>query len=350
MCLRRADLLAAVAGCIDVEWRRKGATPRVLALADEALLALDRSGGAESRYVAFAAGGARARISAAGLTAVCRCGDGYPEALRALVDPPAVLHIAGAPEVLDRAPSVALVGARRASPYGLDVAHALGRGISAAGVVVVSGMALGIDSAGHAGALAGAAPTVAVLAGSADVPYPARARRLYADIRARGCVVSELPPGASAFRWSFVARNRIIAALADATIVVEAAERSGSLTTADFALGIGRPVGAVPGVVTSDKAAGSNALLKSGAEVVRNAADVLDMLAFDGIAMPEPPAEELPEPLRVVLSAVEDGRGSVAALASTAAEARAALAALTELEFRGLVRREFGGRYVRVPS
>ena len=161
-------------------------------------------------------------------------------------DAPAVLHVAGDPEVLP-APdevAVAIVGARRATPYGLEVARALGRGLAAARVTVVSGMALGIDAAAHAGALEVGGPTIAVLAGGADVPYPRSRPALHRRIvGGGGCVVSEMPPGFTPLKWGFPARNRIIAGLAAATIVVEAAERSGSLITAEFAQDLGRVVG-----------------------------------------------------------------------------------------------------------
>ena len=142
----------AVAGSIDVAWReRQGRTARVLALPDEDLLALDPR--AEPRYAAFNAAFARRRIAAAGLVAVCRCAPGYPERLRDLPDPPAVLHVAGSLDALPQGEAVAIVGSRRATPYGLEVSSALGRALTGAGVPVVSGMALGIDSAAHLGAL-----------------------------------------------------------------------------------------------------------------------------------------------------------------------------------------------------
>ena len=189
------------------------------------------------------------------------------------------MHVAGRAEALETEPAVAIVGARRGTAYGLEVARGFGGALTAAGVSVVSGLAIGVDSAAHVGALErpGAAP-VAVLAGGADVPYPASKRRLHAAVAARGCVVSELPPGFNAYRWCFVARNRLIAGLADLTVVVEATERSGSLTTADFAEQLGRPVGAVPGPVTSRFSSGTNLLLAAGAAVVRDARDVLDHL------------------------------------------------------------------------
>jgi DNA processing protein len=348
-CLRRSDLVDAVAGRLDVEWRRRSAPAGVLSLPDEALIALDPTGVAARRYAAFSSAAARAAIDAGGLRSVCRCESAYPATLRELADPPAVLHIAGSPGALGAGESVALVGARRGTNYGLDVARVLGRGLSAAGVPVISGMAMGVDSAAHVGALDAPAPPVAVLAGGADVPYPRSRRGLYARIVERGCVVSELPPGAGAHRWTFVARNRIIAGLAALTVVVEAAERSGSLTTADFAMQLGRPVGAVPGPVTSRFSAGTNGLIAAGAGVIRDVRDVLDQLLGPSAQQrPAPPPAVPIEPrLRKLLDAIERGHGSLAELATDAAETRQVLQDLTDLELRGLVRREFGGRYVR---
>jgi DNA processing protein len=357
-CLRRTDLIVAVAGSIDFAWREKrGRTARVLALPDADLLGLDRS--AAARYERFDAARTRSRIADAGLTAVCRCRPGYPERLRELPDPPAVLHMAGSPAALPTGEAVAIVGARRATPYGLEVSRSLGRGLTAAGLPVVSGMALGIDSAAHSGALEAwpaappaasrAAAPLAVLAGGAETPYPARMRGLHTRLIGAGAVVSEMPPGFTARRWCFPARNRIIAALSTITIVVEAATKSGSLITADLATDLGRVIAAVPGPVTSRYSAGSNELLHAGAAVIRDARDVLD-LAFGADAPPLPPPPPL-TPLdpaqRRVLDAIERGGGTLAELASTMDEARAASRTLSELELLGLVRRGFGGRYVR---
>jgi DNA processing protein len=349
-CLRRTALVVALSGRLDVEWRRREVTGRVLGLPDEALLRL-ADAPTRAAYASFDAAGAREALRRAGLSALCRCSEAYPERLRALPDPPAVLHVLGRPEALDDPDAVAIVGARRATAYGLDVSRSLGRGLSTAGVPVVSGMALGIDAAAHHGALEGSGPPVAVLAAAPEIPYPARHRLLHAAIADRGCVVSELPPRAAAFRWSFVARNRIIAALAQVTVIVEANERSGSLTTADFAADLGRTVGAVPGRVTSSTSAGANALLRAGAALVADASDVLDLLA-EATGRPRKTAAhrrvpDLDPPLQELLEAVESGRGSLGELANTPQEAKLVLARLSELEFRGLVRRSFGGRYER---
>src|SRR4051812_20274190 len=354
-CLRRTDLLVALAARLDVEWRRRSAPAGGLSLPGEALGALDRTGAAAARAAAVSGRGAREGVKAAGLRAVCRCRGAYPERLRELPDPPAVLHIAGDPAALADAAAVALVGARRGTPYGVEVARGLGHALSAAGTTVVSGLALGVDSAAHVGALQAGGRVVAVLAGGADRPYPAQNRTLYRQVVERGCVVSELPPGVGPHRWAFVARNRIIAGLAAMTVVVEATERSGSLTTADFAAQVGRAVGAVPGPVTSRFSAGANTLLAAGAAMVRDAGDVLDGVVGPGAgaAAEAPPAAPAPaEPLeahlRRLLRAIERGRGTPAELAGDAEAFGTVLHDLTELELRGLVRRDFGGRYIRV--
>lgn len=347
-CLRRTDLIAAVSGHLDVEWKRRRRTAGVLALPDDALLGLDANGHAERRYRSFDPAKAREALRAAGLAALCRCASGYPDRLRELDDPPAVLHVAGSVSALYEPHAVAIVGARRATAYGLEVASAMGRDLAVAGLPVVSGMALGIDSSAHGGALQGSAPPVAVLAGSADLPYPRRLRGLHSQLVERGCVVSELPPGFEARRWCFVARNRLIAALAGVTVVVEAATRSGSLTTADFAANLGRTVAAVPGPVTSPLSAGCHDLIATGAALVTSARDVLEELAgIDGVSVAARVAvrAEPADPVMArVLYEVACGRDSLAALTGVA-ETRDLLVALTELELLGRLRRDSSGRY-----
>jgi DNA processing protein len=352
-CLRRTDLIGALAGWLDVAWRQREAPGRVLALADDELLDACEMPDVVRRYKTFRSKAAREAIEAAALAAVCRCSEAYPGVLRDLHDPPAVLHFAGAAETVGLDDSVAVVGARRATQYGLTVAHDLGRGLSSAGVSVVSGLALGVDSAAHSGALAGAGPPVAVLAGGADRPYPPSKRMLYLEVCSRGAVVSEMPPGFGIHRWAFVARNRLIAALSRVTVVVEATERSGSLTTADLAAELGRTVAAVPGRVTCSTASGVNGLLRDGAVLVRNARDVLDELTdLTGVAYVMRPrgGEELEPAVRALLEAIGDGHSTLPMLVAAGFDARTALAGLGELEGRGLVRRGFGGRYERVPD
>lgn len=295
----------------------------------------------------------RAHSAAAGLELICACDPAYPRRLRDLDSPPAVLHVAGGLErflEFAAAEPVAVVGARRASGYGIETARALGRGLAAARVPVISGMALGVDSAAHAGALEAGGPTVAILPGGVDRPYPSGKRALYRRIRADGAVVSELPPGASVCRWSFQARNRIIAALSAMTVVVEGRERSGGLITARYARDLERPLGAVPGRITSSLAAGPNGLLAAGAAVIRGPQDVLDVLFGTGVRLAADGGRQTLEPeLRRVLEAVGDGHDTVASLARTGIAPDQGLAALSALELAGYVKRDPGGRYGVVP-
>jgi DNA processing protein len=351
-CLRRTWLIGALSGRIEHARRSRAARiPLLLALPDEALA---RAVGADETirdgYRAFDAQRARVAVAEAGLTAICRHDARYPSMLRELPDAPAVLHVAGAMArfltlVGDGQPAVAIVGARRASPYGLSVARGLGRGLAAVDVTVVSGMALGIDSAAHAGALEGGGATIAVLAGGADRAYPASKARLYEAIRAHGCVVGELAPGTTARRWCFPARNRLIAALARVTVVVEGVERSGSLITAEFARDLGRDVAAVPGPVTSPTACGPNALLADGAHVVRDAGDALDLACGVGQWRRRAPVAAVPEHLRSLHAAVGRGAGTPDALSADGFATAGTLSGLSELELLGLVRRTPGGRY-----
>lgn len=355
-CLRRTALVAALAPHIERARRNHRHISELLALDDDALLAAlagARRHDLERAHEAFEADLARKRVADARLHVTCRHHDGYPRQLLQSSDAAAVLHLAGDPSCLTAlgcgAPAVAIVGSRRAGRDGLEIAHGLARGLAAAGVTVVSGMALGIDSAAHAGALEVRGPTLTVLAGGADVPYPPSKRGLYRSIVETQAAISEMPPGFQPFRWCFPARNRIIAGLASVTIVVEATERSGSLITAEIAQDLGRAVGAVPGAVTAPRAAGSNALLRDGALVIRHAQDALDEVLGIGVAtaLAGRSGDELDGELRALLRRVEDGSDSVAALAATTGEARAALAGLAELELLGFLRRGPGGRYVR---
>ena len=356
-CLRRTWLLTRLAGRIEVARHEQRHLPEVLALSDERLVAA--VGGEEAEAVrgereAFDAERAAERVRQAGLTALCRHDPRYPPRLLHARDAPAVLHLLGDPGRLDvladdEARTVAIVGMRRATGYGLEVARALGRDLATAGVPVVSGMALGVDSAAHAGVLDAGGLTVAVLGGGADVAYPARKARLHAEIARTGLVISEMPPGFRAYRWSFPARNRLIAGLTDLTVVVEAAERSGSLITAELAEKLGRDLAAVPGPITAPGSAGPHALLRDGATLVRDAQDVLDALFGVGgaPAIHRAPGDALDPRLTALLEAVRGGRDTVGTLTAGAPEtAEAVLVGLTELELRELVRREAGGRYV----
>jgi DNA processing protein len=352
-CLKRTWLLGRLSGHLD---RVRGRIDDVLELTDSELIAalsgVQRQQ-VTAEYARLEPAALRARADAAVLELICRCRSGYPQRLLALAVPPPVLHVAGGLERfsgLTAGEPVAIVGARRASGYGLEVARSLGRGLGAAGVTVVSGMATGVDSAAHAGALDAAAATVAVVPGSADRPYPTGKRSLYLRIREVGAVVSELPPGAEVRRWMFPARNRIIAGLSEATVVVEARERSGALLTAARAVELGRPLGAVPGRVTSPLSTGPHRLLVRGAKVIRGPQDILDLLFGRGVRVaPSVSRAPLTSELRWVLQAVGDGDDTIAALARAGLEPEEGLAALSALELAGYVRREPGGRYGVVP-
>ncbi len=350
-CVRRSRLVARLAPHIQRAREQGRRLPLLLGLSDAELIAAlggRQAGALAAAHAALDPGAARAGVAAAGLAALCRCDPRYPAPLAVSPDAPAVLHMAGEPERLPALlaePAAAVVGARRASAYGLEVATALGRGLSSAGVTVISGMALGIDSAAHTGALEAGGNTIAVLASGADTPYPASKSRLYAQIREAGAVISELPPRFPAWRWAFPARNRIIAGLAPLTVVVEAGERSGSLITAGIAEDLGREIGAVPGRVTSALAAGPNELLGAGAHVVRGAEDVLDLLLGAGVR-PAPARPPVPAHLGSALTAVGDGRDSADALVGAGFALADALGALSELELLGRIRRAPGGRFV----
>ncbi len=203
----------------------------------------------------------------------------YPKLLHEVHDPPARLWLRGgaAPTLLSDT-AVAIVGARACSSYGRAVARMLAREVAAAGIVVVSGLARGIDAEAHRGALEAGGRTVAVLGCGIDRDYPAAHAELARRIAVDGLLVSEYEAGVPPAPWRFPARNRIIAGLCGATVVVEARERSGALITADFALDDGREVMAVPGEITSALADGTNALLRLGATPVTRAADVLEAL------------------------------------------------------------------------
>jgi DNA processing protein len=207
--------------------------------------------------------------------------------------------------------SVAVVGSRAATPYGAHVAAELGAGLSEAGWTVISGGAYGVDAAAHRGALAGAAPTVAVLACGTDIAYPAANQDLFAAIRARGVVVSECPLGVRPTRLRFLVRNRVIAALSRGTVVVEAALRSGALNTAGHAVTLRRHLGAVPGPITSDNSAGCHRLLRRAEAVcVTSAREVIELVGAIGDDLaPEPrgpvlPRDMLDDETRSVLEAV----------------------------------------------
>jgi DNA processing protein len=276
----------------------------------------------------------RARLDERGIRWLSRSDPDFPPLLAAIHDPPPGLFLLGAAgvEPLHR-PTVAVVGARACSPYGSQVARMLGRELAAAGLVVVSGLARGVDGEAHRGALEAGGTTVAVLGCGIDRNYPAAHAQLAAHIRASGVTVSEYAPGVEPAPWRFPARNRIIAGLSAVTIVVEARERSGALITADLALDEGREVFAVPGEITSALSRGTNDLLRLGATPLTSAEDVLELFGLEQAAAE---TVELSPSAEAVLTRLRDGAASADELArSTGLGAGVLASALTELELAG---------------
>lgn len=338
-CLRRARLLAHLAPYIEkIATGSPGSrAPELLRLSNEDLAAVAAPGTADRILAEIAAVPERRLhldLAAGRCWACCRHDRRWPEGLRDAADAPWALICRGDPTLLDRLEpeeAVTVVGARRASAYGREVARELARELTAAGLLVVSGLAFGIDGCAHRGALE-AGTTVAVLGCGADIAYPASHRGLWRRIGEEGLVVSELPPGTGVWRWTFPARNRIMAAMAGMTVVVEAAKRSGSLITADLAADLGRDLGAVPGPVNARGSAGANELLAGGACLVRDAQDVLDAMLGPGVRRAERVGPALEPELLAVLAAIEAGAETCDAVAGeldlTGAEAAAALATL----------------------
>jgi DNA processing protein len=260
----------------------------------------------------------------------------YPALLAELHDPPPGLFLrGGAGGGLLTRRAVAIVGARACSSYGSQVARLLGRELAAAGLVVVSGLARGVDGQAHRGALEAGGVTVAVLGCGIDRDYPAAHAELAGRIGEAGLVLSEYAPGVEPAPWRFPARNRIIAGLAAAAVIVEARERSGALITADFALEAGREVFAVPGEITSSLSAGTNALLRLGATPLTRPEDVLEAL---GVTASVAPAVELGENATVVLRALaHHAAGADELTRTTGLDAAAVATALAELELAGAV-------------
>jgi DNA processing protein len=261
----------------------------------------------------------------------------FPPLLAAIHDPPARLFVRGSASLeLLEGPAVAVVGARSCSSYGRSVARSLAREAAAAGLVVVSGMARGVDGEAHRGALDAGGRTVAVLGCGIDRDYPAAHAELARRIaETGGLVVSEYEPGVEPSPWRFPARNRIIAGFCRATVVIEARERSGALITADFALDEGREVLAVPGEITSSLSAGTNALLRLGATPVTRVEDVLEAC---GVEPAPAPSVALGPTAQLLLGRLVEGALTADELVrATGVDAATAAASLLELELVGRI-------------
>jgi DNA processing protein len=282
------------------------------------------------------------RAWSAGVRIVGRDETEYPQWLRHIVDPPLVLYVRGTLQPDEGERSLAVVGSRRCTPAGLAWARSTARDLAAAGLTVVSGLARGIDTAAHEGALQGRGRTVAVLGSGLDRVYPPENVRLSHILTESGALVSEFPLGMGPRPESFPRRNRLIAGWGRAVVVVEAAVRSGALVTARLALDEGRDVLAVPGHPGSLTAGGTNALIRDGAPLVRDATDVLDEMGLGAAVRTDEPGVGL-------LAALtrDDPRGVDEIQAQTGRPIQAVLAELATLEMEDKVRRLPGALYVR---
>ena len=237
---------------------------------------------------------------------------GHPSWPARLIDDPgapAIVFCLGDPTALDGAPTAALVGTRAPTRYGIGVAAQLGADLAAAGVSVVSGLALGIDGAAHEGACGAGAPPIGVVAGGLDDPYPRRHARLWERVAEHGVIVSESPAGVRTEKWRFPVRNRLLAALSDVVVVVESRHHGGSRHTVDAAMARGTAVGAVPGSIRSATSEGTNALLADGAFPVCSAGDILVALSLAGAPAPAAaPSAPSARPQRPEPSTEEDRR------------------------------------------
>lgn len=288
----------------------------------------------------------------------------YPRRLKAIADPPLVLYYKGALPDFDKEAAIGVVGTRRASAYGLMCAEKLSRQIAQHGGLVVSGMAAGIDAQAGWGAIRAGAPVVGVLGGGVDVIYPAANRELYAAVETQGCLISEYPPGTKPNTWTFPQRNRIISGLCLGVLVVEAPEKSGTMITARNAQTQGRDVYVVPGHIDSEFCVGSNLLLQNGAQLAICGWDTLrayaglfpDKLHQTPLQAPAPAPTPAPAPVskgatadeQAILDALSQGeRGYDDIIIASGLDPQKALAVLTMLEIKGMVKTLPGRRAIR---
>ena len=298
------------------------------------------------------------RLARKGFSAVTYADRAYPARLRLAPDPPPALFVGGE---MGEGSCVAIVGSRRATRSGLETAEVLGRALAARGTCVVSGLAAGVDAAAHEGALAAGGRTVGVLGCGIDVVYPRENRELFGRVREGGALVSEYALGEAPLAWRFPARNRIIAGLSDAVVVVEAPEKSGALITARHAADAGRDVWAVPGPRGAPECRGSNRLLADGAGVLWDVTEFLEAVCGSGDAPGRAMVEEigtapvlpdspygLPEREAEVLRGVDfESAGADVVAGRTGVEMRSVLSSLAMLELKGYVARDAAGNYSR---
>jgi DNA processing protein len=359
-CLRRSWLFGELSAVLDCNSRADGRLFGLLALEDEELIAAlggRRRAELRGRYADFRES---EPANADDFPAICRHDGRYPSGL---LHPgaPHLLHVAGGLGrlcALTRQPVAAFLGATRASDYGLELARDLGRGLAASGVTVAAGRGGGLARAALAGAGEAEGATLVVAGDGLDAPV--RDSRRSAELDGRGCTIAELPCGVKGRRWGANAAERIVASLADVAVVVEAEASPRALAAAGLARGLGKTLAACPGRVSSRASSGCHVLLRDGAQLVRDARDVLDLLYGVGSPAPAPavvdgsgavhpagtPPPQLPAKLRSVLEQVGAGVDTPGKLTAGSADAGELLQALGELESMGLLRRGDGGRYL----
>lgn len=271
----------------------------------------------------------------------------YPPLLKEIYDPPFLLYVKGEIEVL-HTPCVAIVGTRRASFYGMKTATRLAQGLAEAGITVVSGLARGIDTAAHKGALQARGKTIAILGCGLDIVYPPENKKIYAEIMQQGAIISEFPLGTPPVARNFPVRNRIISGLSLGVIVVEAALKSGSLITARLALEQGREVFAVPGQIDTFHSKGTHSLIKQGAKLVETIADVLEELRLPGVETPIEKREDKLDPVSEQILSLLQAPRQLDEIATILNQDVAELSTtLTMLEIQGLIKQLPGKQYVR---
>ncbi|MBI4743565.1 MAG: DNA-protecting protein DprA [Actinobacteria bacterium] len=274
----------------------------------------------------------------------------YPPLLLEIFNRPPLLFIKG--DLIKKQNfSVAIVGSRRASSYGKLIAEELARGLSQKGITVISGLARGIDSAAHKGALENKGGTVAVTGCGLDIIYPPENKKLFSEICEKGSVVSEFPLGTTPVSYNFPLRNRIISGLTRGVVIVEASEKSGALITADFALEQGREVFAVPGAIRSSQSKGTNKLIKTGACLVENANDILEEFGFTIEKSDEKHREEndFSKEEQTILEILENEPKQIDVIVGeTQFSASKVASMLTLLEIKGFLKQDAGKNYIRM--
>jgi DNA processing protein len=348
-CARRQWLLGVLSTRLDFCARDPARFWRLLELADVDLIGAI---GGRQRTALHAAWGQWQPCdidSGEEVESICRHHRAYPLRLRESMLAPNALSVQGGlmrfVEMSEEA-VVAIVGTRRASDYGMEIARELARGLAASGVTVASGLSEGIAAAAHSGALEARGTTFTVMAGGLDRCSPAWCRALYRRVIADGCAISEAPRDLPSRFWVALARARTLALLAELVIVVEAEERPSELACAHIAQELGKPVAAVPGRLSSPASKGSHSLLMSGAQLIRGPQDVLDLLYGIGARRVPESVVEIEPQLQSVLERVGSGEDTLAKLTARGSESDGIAQALVELELRGLLLRGDGSRYV----